>query len=141
MKITKNLKDRCWRDTNKCYCKALKETYPELLKDFDEKQFKQFGIDREMREVLIDADQPTRSPDIHRLYMKHVLNLSTKKLELIIECDKQGAIPRAPYTIDEIVYELLDRAVKESQPKEEHDSKETVPIRDSVEPSLRSDEP
>jgi hypothetical protein len=118
MKITQSVKNRSWIDTQKCYCRALKETYPEVLKAFDEAKFKNYGYDKEMRVQLDLNGLEDRSHDIHRRYMAHVLQLSTKKLELIIECDKQGLIRRGPGTIDEIAYELLDRAVKESETKE-----------------------
>lgn len=119
-KISQKLKEKIWISTQVCYCRALKELYPEILKHYDEPAFNLLGCDREMRSAILDAGLEDRSEEIHRLYMKHVLELSTKELELIIRADKEGAIRRAPYTIDEIMYELLDRAAN-PKPKENHE--------------------
>jgi hypothetical protein len=116
--ISDELKRQIWTSTSICYCKALKETYPEELKDFEEKGFWVEGCDREMREVLSYKGLDQRNPDIHRRYMAHVLQLNSIMLELIIEADRQGVIRRAPYTIDEIMYELLDRSVKMHEKQE-----------------------
>lgn len=107
----------CWTATQVCYCKALLETYPEILKGFDPKQFGVFGQDRAMKEYLLELGLLIRSEDIHRRYMAHILNLTTQQLNKIIETNEKGIIKRAPETIDEISYELLNRAVKENEKK------------------------
>ena len=109
---------KAWIKTSYCYCQALKEYYPELLKDFTDEQMKKYRCDQEMREVLSLAGEPDRSEDIHRLYMKFILELPTKDLEQIISYNENKYIKRAAGTIDEISYELLDRAVKNSETKE-----------------------
>lgn len=116
-KITDYLKTKTWLKTSECYCKALKEFYPEVLKGFDDRSFKELGADREMRIELAKHGLDSRPPEIHRLYMKHVLQLPSRWLELVIEADRQNITRRAPGTIDEIMYELLDRAVKDSETK------------------------
>lgn len=116
-KPTKEVITKAWVKTSYCYCRALKDHYPDLLKDFDDVQMKGFGCDREMRDVLKTAKVEERSADIHRLYMKYVLQLSTKDLEQIISYDKEGFIRRAPHTIDEINLELFHRAVENSETK------------------------
>jgi hypothetical protein len=110
---------RAWVKTSKCYCRALKDHYPELLKDFDDKKMSQYGCDREMRILLNEADLASRNADIHRLYMKYVLQLSTKDLEQIITYDREGFIRRAPHTIDEINLELFHRVVESPESKGE----------------------
>lgn len=137
MKITDKLKMRIWISTQICYCKALKDTYPDIFKDIKETSFKLLGTDREMRSELKDAGLEERNEDIHRRYMGHVLNLSTKELELIIEADKQEVIRRAPYTIDEITYELLNRVIN-PETKEPHESKTNKQAVSKSKPVLRS---
>jgi len=109
---------KAWVKTSYCYCRALKEHYPELLKDFTDEQMKSYGCDQDMRRILKESKVEERSTDIHRLYMKYVLQLSTKDLEQMISYDKEGFIRRAPHTIEEIQLELFHRAVENSETKE-----------------------
>lgn len=114
-KLTEKQVLKCWADTQECYCKALVETYPEELSGAKPESFRVRGVDRELRSHLLDLGLEANSPDIHRRYMTHVKQLSTKQLETIIAASNQGQIRRAPHTIDEIASELLDRTLKETQ--------------------------
>ena len=116
-KLTKQELKKIWISTQRCYCKALQETYPDVLKDFNPRSFGRYQYDREMKDVVTDKGLPYQSDDIHRKYMAHVLNLTTAQLNGIIEASNQGGIRRAPGTIDEISYELLNRSVAESEEK------------------------
>lgn len=118
-KITEKQKTKIWLSTSACYCKALKECYPDILKNADESKFNELNYDRELRKHLAMAGVDERNDEIHRMYMKHVLNLSTSELEAIIEADKQKVIRRAPYTIDEITYELLNRSINPGEKTDE----------------------
>jgi len=135
------MKHKIWISTQICYCKALQEEYPDVFKDIKPESFKILGTDREMRYELSKLGLEERSENIHRRYMGHVLNLTTKQLELIIEADRQEVIRRAPYTIDEIMYELLNRSVKESETRETNESKASEQVVSVPKRHLRSVKP
>lgn len=116
-KLTKSELKKIWISTQRCYCKALYETYPEELKSFNPRSFGRYGYDRDMKAIIYDNGLEAQSEDIHRKYMTHVLNLTTDQLNKILEASAQGGIKRAPGTIDEISYELLNRSVRESEEK------------------------
>lgn len=112
-KLSKKAADKNWIDTMECYCLALKDTFPEQLKDFDRSGFRAHGVDRILRSHLIDQGADLRAPEIHRRYMYYIKLLSTKQLETIIVANVQGFVRRSPATIDEIQTEIFDRTVKE----------------------------
>jgi hypothetical protein len=118
--IGDDLKAKIWHSTSRCYTRALKDTYPNVFKKWDDKRLDEEWEDHRMRSVLSAAGLDDRNPVINRHYMDRVLQLSTQELNLIIEADKQGVIRRAGETIDAILNELLTRSL-DPETKAEHD--------------------
>jgi hypothetical protein len=91
--------------TNGCFRAALLEHYDHYLSQ-KEKRFNS----RELQ-TLIKLDwKENIDPEVHALYMKRVLALSSKKLSLIVNAFQSEQQYRKQETIDAILTELFERS-------------------------------
>ena len=125
-KMTKKLVRAIWDSTSRCYTRALKEEYPSVFKKVTIKDLNTPDFDREMREILLNKNLPTRSHAIHEKYLKYIKKeLTDTELSLVIDAAKQEAIKRDGTTIHACIDELFERSAN-SETKEKHGSKSPV---------------
>jgi hypothetical protein len=103
--------------TNGCFRKALLDHFGHRLTD---KQ-KRYNLIELKRHIETKLNEKIRTPEINATYMKYVLQMPTKKLELIIRANKTGQQFRSGETIDRIMTELMERSM-DPEPKETHES-------------------
>ena len=95
--------------SNACYRDAISAHYGHLLKDKEKK----LPI-RELKEVIcnkLDLDiRHLSTPEVTTLYLNNLCQLSTEKLELIVDAYNKGKQWRSASTIDVLLSELFERA-------------------------------
>jgi hypothetical protein len=91
--------------TTGCYRAALLEHYYGLLSEKEKK----LNCQRLRRRIMEYDDEI--DPEVHHLYIKKVLAMSTERLDLIVKAFQTGQQYRKQDTIDAIMTELFERAV------------------------------
>lgn len=122
IKIAKKTLRAIWDSTSRCYCKALKEEYPDVFKRTSYKQLEVQDFDRVMRAKLEQKGLPSRSPTIHEKYLKYLKQLSNKELELVIKSAEH--FKRDGTTVHACIDELFERAAN-PETRRSHESKKS----------------
>jgi hypothetical protein len=97
--------------TNCCFRAAILEVYSPYLTQ------KQKRLHLTSLKTLIELEYPHEPypPEVHRAYMRHVLAMSTRRLEIVLAAFQQDKQYRKQETIDAIMTELFERSVSETK--------------------------
>jgi len=103
--------------TNGCFRRALLDHFGHRLNE-KQKRLSLIPLKLCITETLREK---IRTPEVNATYMKYVLQMSTKRLEIIVQANKTGQQFRSGETIDRIMTELMERSMN-PEPKETHES-------------------
>ena len=103
--------------TNGCFRATLIEYYANDLG----KNQKKYNLYNLKLFILENLNKPIDTPEINQLYLSKVLQLDSKRLNIILRATQTGQCRRHQETIDAITTELFERAVSET--REIHESK------------------
>jgi hypothetical protein len=93
--------------TNGCYRAALLEHYAPRLSKKD-KRLNSISLQRHIKYYWKEEI----APEIRGLYMKNMLALSSKRLNIILQAFQSGQQWRKQETIDAIMTELMERSME-----------------------------
>jgi hypothetical protein len=123
MNITKDTIRNQQNWTNECFRQALLVYYKDVF-DMDKAKNSVRNV-KDLVNILRgikSIGSKYNTPELHRLYIKNILKLNTDKLEVIVECNRQGKQRRNPDTIEQILTELLERSLI-SETREKHETR------------------
>ena len=103
--------------TDECFKKALIDVHGEFMSE-DEKEQDCYNMSMMIK---LDWREETRTPDTNQRYLKHLCDLDTDKLSLILEAYKLGKQFRHATTMDVIMSELLESSVN-PETRHKHES-------------------
>jgi hypothetical protein len=93
--------------TADCYKQGLIDIYGEHMSEAEKEQ----SCADICRMIQLDWREEIHTPETSVLYLKYMRQLSTKKLELILDAYKRGKQWRNATTMDVIMSELFERSV------------------------------
>jgi hypothetical protein len=109
------------RDTNACYKRAFVEVHRAY---FTRSQIKRLSLKQLKTKFRFDwapGEAPDPKPkEVNELYLKYLLELTTKQLNTVVDLHNKGVMTRAEVTIAAIMTELFERSVN-SETKEKHE--------------------
>jgi hypothetical protein len=119
MALTKRQVEGVKKLTEKLYNKALNHINPFLNHEYEllaltrrlqttQNHGDQVNIKEELKKLDRDKEHVARE------YERLICQLSTEKLERILQAHNEGKYRRAPYTLDAITTELLERSLRDS---------------------------
>ena len=92
------------------YKKALVETYPLILRDY-EVIMDSDNCEDDMKLLLSLLGLPVQSKDIKEAYIKNLIKLDSNTLNEIIDAFKQKDIIEEQRVIDAVANELIERSI------------------------------